>query len=347
MSTSPTKPGSWRMPAETAEQERVWMGFPPADLYPREDPECARQAWSAVANVISEFEPVTMLVDPRDRARAHTYLSRGVELVEAPMDDAWLRDTGPTFVIDEAGELGAVQWVFNGWGQQPWTRWDLDAGIGRAVSGLTGATPVRSPLVNEGGGFHVDGRGTVLLTETVQLDPLRNPGLTKADVEAELARTIGATHAVWLPRGLHRDTETYGTKGHVDMVATFPSPGRLLVHVQNDAAHPDHAITRLILSRLRESHDAAGEAFDIVELPAPTTLRDDEGWVDYSYVNHLVVNGGVVACGFDDPHDADARAILADAYPGREVVMVDARPILARGGGIHCITQQQPKVVVR
>ena len=332
----------WRMPAETAEQEKVWMGFPPEDLY-EDDPEVARSTWSAVANAIAEFEPVTMLVDPRDRARARRYVCDAVELVEVRMDDAWLRDIGPSFVLDGAGRLGAVDWVFNGWGQQPWTRWDLDAHVGRAVADLAGAATVTSALVNEGGGFQVDGKGTVLLTETVQLDPLRNPGATKAEVEAEIARTIGATHAVWLPRGLHRDAGTYGTKGHVDMVAAIPSPGRLLVHVQDDASHPDHAITREILAALADARDVDGKPFEIVELPAPRTLQDDEGWVDYSYVNHLVVNGGVIGCGYDDPRDADAKAILAEAYPGREVVMLDARPILARGGGIHCITQQQPK----
>ncbi|RZI92210.1 MAG: agmatine deiminase family protein, partial [Microbacterium sp.] len=165
----------------------------------------------------------------------------------------------------------------------------------------------------------------------------------KARVEAELARTIGATTAVWLPRGLTRDYDDFGTNGHVDIVAAIPSPGRLLLHDQRDPGHPDHAVSAQLRALLSEQTDAAGRRFEIVDLPAPQTLRDDEGWVDWSYVNHLVVNGGVIACGFgDDRADARAAAILADVYPGREVVTVDARPIFARGGGIHCITQQQP-----
>ncbi len=126
-------------------------------------------------------------------------------------------------------------------------------------------------------------------------------------------------------------------------MATFPSPGRVLLHTQRDAAHPDHAVSAALRELLAGQTDAAGRRLEIVELPAPATLRDDEGFVDWSYVNHLVVNGGVIACGFgEDRADAEARAILADAYPGREIVTVDARPIFARGGGIHCITQQQP-----
>ncbi|MBU3749904.1 MAG: agmatine deiminase family protein, partial [Mycobacterium sp.] len=233
--------------------------------------------------------------------------------------------------------------VFNGWGAQDWARWDRDAEIGRLVAEAAGVPVVDSGLVNEGGGIHVDGEGTVLLTETVQLDPGRNPGLNRGDVEVELARTIGATHAVWLPRGLTRDAERFGTRGHVDIVAAITAPGRLLLHTQRDSAHPDHLVSREIRAVLEASSDAAGRAWEIVEMPAPATLTDAEGYVDYSYINHLVVNGGVIACGFGDPNDRAAESILAEQYPGRRVVSVDARPLFERGGGIHCITQQQPQ----
>lgn len=334
---------AWRMPHEGAPQERLWLAWPTAGYTLGDDPETARLTWAAVANAASEFEPVTVIVHPRDHDVARGYLSAAIELREQILDDAWIRDSGPTFVLsDDGGELGAVTWVFNGWGQQEWASWEHDAQLGPVVAEWAGAERIDSQLVNEGGGIHVDGIGTVLVTETVQLDPGRNPGLAKADVEAELARTIGATNVVWLPRGLTRDSDTFGTRGHVDICATISSPGRVLLHDQRDASHPDHAVTAQLRAVLAEARDARGDCFEIVDLPAPTVLRDEGGFVDFSYVNHVLVNGGVIACAFDDPHDPEAVAILRDAYPGREVVAVDARPLFERGGGIHCITQQQP-----
>ena len=336
---------SWRMPAETAPQERVWMAFPTGGYTlgdTAEEAHAARTTWAAVANAAVEFEPVTVVVTPDDVGIAARYLDPAVEVLTADLNDAWMRDIGPTFVLDDDGRLGAVDWVFNGWGGQDWARWDKDSLIGAEVAGRSGARHITSGLVNEGGGIQVDGQGTVLLTETVQLDPGRNPGFTTAEVEAELARTIGATHAVWLPRGLTRDSERFGTRGHVDIVAAIPSPGTLLVHSQQDPEHPDFEVSREIISFLSTTRDAAGREWNIIEVPAPVTLRDHEGFVDYSYINHLVVNGGVIACTFADPNDEKALRILADAYPGRRIVGIDARELFARGGGIHCITQQQP-----
>ncbi len=339
---------NYAMPAESAPQDRVWMAFP-SEGYSLGDNETerheARSTWAAVAHAVLEFEPVTVVVDPAEMVVARRYLSAAVEIVEAPLNDAWMRDIGPTFVHADDGSVAAVDWVFNGWGAQDWARWDRDAKIGAAVAGWAGVPVVSSELVNEGGGIQVDGQGTVLVTETVQLDPGRNPGATKADIEAELARTIGATHAVWLPRGLTRDSERFGTRGHVDIVAAITSPGRLLLHAQHSDAHPDHLVCKEIREALADTHDAAGRPWEIVELPAPDLLTDAEGYVDYSYINHLVVNGGVIACAFGDPRDADAAAILAEQYPGRRVVSVDARPLFERGGGIHCITQHQPSAV--
>ncbi|MCW2594274.1 MAG: agmatine deiminase [Jatrophihabitans sp.] len=334
------------MPPEGDRHERLWVAWPTAGYTlgdTAEDAETARQTWAAVANAAAQFEPVSVVVHPRDTAIAPRYLDPAIEMHVREIDDAWIRDSGPSFVVDE-DRLGAVTWVFNGWGRQAWARWEHDSTLAPAVAEWAGAERVDSKLVNEGGGIHVDGLGTVLLTDTVQRDPGRNPLHSRADVEDELARTIGTTTAVWLPCGLTRDSNTFGTRGHVDIVATISSPGRVLLHDQRDLAHPDLGVTSQIRAVLAEAVDARGSAFDIVELPAPTVLRDAEGYVDYSYVNHVLVNDGVVACSFDDPRDADAVAILREAYPGREVVTVDARPLFARGGGIHCITQQQPSI---
>ena len=343
----------WRMPAEWAPHERTWMAWPSAG-YTLGDTEAeadtARAAWTAVARAVAGFEPVVLVADPGDRDLAREWTQRGgptahdLGVTEVRLDDAWMRDIGPTFVVDDDDRLGAVDWVFNGWGAQEWATWDDDALVASEVADRAGAVRVGSDLVNEGGGIHVDGLGTVLLTETVQRDPGRNPGVSRADVEAELARTIGATTCVWLPRGLTRDYGEFGTRGHVDIVATFAAPGTVLLHWQGDPAHPDHAVCVELEGLLSSARDARGAPLEVVRVPAPRTLEDARGWVDWSYINHLVVNGGVVACAFEDAQDAESLAVLERAYPGRAVVGVDARPLFDRGGGIHCITQQQPRV---
>ena len=339
---------TWRMPAEGELHERTWMAYPSAGYSLGDTPEEqheARTTWAEVAHAVARFEPVTVVVDPGEVPAAKEYLSADIDIVEAPLNDAWMRDIGPTFVLSEDGRLGGVDWIFNGWGGQDWAQWDKDSKIGALVVERSGAELVDSPIVNEGGGIQVDGLGTVLVTETVQLDPGRNPDLSKADIEAELARTIGATTVIWLPRGLTRDSDTYGTRGHVDIVAAIPSPGVVLVHDQRNPEHPDFEVSKAVIDVLKQTTDARGESWEIITVPAPQILRDEEGFVDYSYINHFVVNGGVIACSFDDPADEEAVAILSAAYPGRTVVPVDARPLFARGGGIHCITQHQPAAV--
>jgi agmatine deiminase len=297
-------------------------------------------AWVAVALAVAQWEPVTMVVDPSETARARDLLGSEIELLEVPVDEFWARDVGPTFVVD-GPRLGAVDWVFNGWGANEWAVWEKSARLGRVIAEAAGAELIPSDLVNEGGGIHVDGAGAVLLTDTVQLGERRNPGWARTKVEAELARTLGVTQAIWLPRGLARDYDDFGTSGHVDIVAAFAEPGRVLLHAQENPAHPDNELTAELTGLLK----AAG--LEAIPLPAPATLRDEHGFVDWSYVNHYVVNGAVIACGFgEDAADSRAREILAEAYPGRSVVTVDAREIFARGGGIHCITQQQPAVAL-
>jgi agmatine deiminase len=325
---------TWRMPREGDPHTCTWMAWPTGGYTAGAD-----DTWAAVAHAVAGFEPVRMVVDPARRDAARDLLGSDVELLESPLDDAWMRDMGPTFVTD-GDRLGAVDWVFNGWGAQAWASWAKDARIARQVAEWAGAELVASELVNEGGGIHTDGRGLVLATRTVQLGEGRNPELSREQVEAELARTLGATRVVWLERGLTRDYDEFGTRGHVDIVATLPSPGVLLLHHQPDPRHPDHEVTAALARDL----GAQLPDHEIRLLPAPYALEDEEGPVDHSYVNHLVCNGGVVAGTFGDARDEEALELLRQAYPGREVVGIDARPLFARGGGIHCITQQQPAV---
>ena len=325
---------SWKMPAEWAKHERTWVAFPAADYAQQED---AYLAWSAVANTASEYEEVTVLVDPKQLEVAKKYISKEIQLVECPLDDSWIRDMGATFVIDE-GKLGAIDWVFNGWGAQSWANYKQDDLVAKFMAELVAAKHIKSDLVNEGGGIHTNGNGLLLVTETVQLGVERNPDWTRNEVEAELIEKLGVEKVIWVRRGLTRDYETFGTKGHIDIVACFSDENTILVHDQQDESHPDYAVSHEVINRLTET------GCRIVKVPAPKITKDSEGFVDYSYINHYVCNGAVILCSFDDPGDARAAAILAEAYPGREIVLVDARPIFSRGGGIHCITQQVPAV---
>ncbi|MEV8457776.1 agmatine deiminase family protein [Streptomyces sp. NPDC052095] len=336
---------TFRMPPEWAPHERTWMAWPgPNPTFESEaELAAAREAWATVARAVRRFEPVTVVVGPGQEDGARALLGPDVEIAVRPLDDAWMRDIGPTFVTDGA-RLAAVDWTFNGWGAQGWARWEHDQHIARAVAELAGVPVHSSRLVNEGGAIHVDGEGTVLLTETVQLGRERNPDWTREQVESEVHARLGTEKAIWLPRGLAGDYGDYGTLGHVDIVAAFARPGTVVAHVQPDPAHPDHEITRETVRILRGATDARGRSLEVVEVKAPTVLKADGEWVDYSYINHYLCNGGVVLCAFDDPRDQEAAAVFGELFPDRTVTLVDARTIFAGGGGIHCITQQQPKV---
>ena len=323
------------MPPEWAKHERTWLAWPAADYAQEED---AYLAWSEVANTAAEYEPVTVLVDPKHYEIAKKYLSASIELVVCPLDDSWIRDSGATFVFDN-NELAAVNWVFNGWGAQSWSKYEQDAKVATFMANHVAAKLINSDLVNEGGGIHTNGSGLLLATETVQLGVERNPDWTRLEVEAELNSKLGTDKVIWIRRGLTRDYETFGTKGHIDIVACFADENTLLVHDQQDESHPDYSVTHEVITRLEEQTDCR-----IVKVPAPKVLKDDLGFVDYSYINHYILNDAVLLCAFDDPNDHVAKGLLEAVYPGREIRLIDARPIFDRGGGIHCITQQQPAV---
>ena len=328
------------MPPEWDEHDRTWLAFPHHGYTlgeTKDEQLAARKTWAEVANRTSEYEAVTVVVHPADLAHAKKHLSSQIEIAELEIDDAWLRDSGPTFVIEQ-GELAAVDWVFNGWGAQEWASYEKDALVAAEIASQLGVKTLASSLVNEGGGIHVDGRGRVLLTETVQLGKERNPGLAKQEVEAEIHEKLGTNEAIWLKRGLTRDYDEFGTKGHVDIVACFAPDGRVMYHDQRNERHPDFLVSR----EVKQTLETAG--LETVAVSAPDVQVDAHGFVDYSYINHYVLNDAVLLCSFDDSQDKEVAAQLREIYPGRRIELIDARELFARGGGIHCITQQQPKV---
>ena len=325
---------TWLMPPEWVKHERTWLAWPQSDYTRAED---AYLAWAEVANTAAEYEPVSVLVSKEQYGLATKYLSKEIELVLCELDDSWIRDSGATFVINrETGKLGAIDWRFNGWGASG-ISYSQDDKAASFMANLAGAEILKSELVNEGGGIHTNGQGLLLATETVQLGIERNPDWTRTEVEAELNSKLGTEKVIWVRRGLTRDYETFGTKGHIDIVACFANSDTLLVHDQQDESHPDFSVSHEVLARLEQETNCR-----IVRIPAPKVLKDDLGFVDYSYINHYILNDAVLLCSFDDPNDQVAKSLLEEVYPGRQIRLIDARPIFDRGGGIHCITQQQP-----
>ncbi len=342
---SPTR--GFHMPAEWTAHRRTWMAWPDAEyvLDGTDGAEGAYKAWAGVANAIAAFEPVLMVVPCGSKAQALSYLAPGVEVVEHEIADSWMRDFGPTFLLGPDGKLGAVDWTFNGWGGRWHPTNPADALIGRFVTEKAGAERFASKLVNEGGAIHVDGEGTVMLTESVQLNPNRNPNWTKSEVEAEIHTMLGTKKAIWLKQGLEsdRDDEETGTDGHVDTLACFLKPGLVLAHRQPDPAHPDYDTSRENIATLKASKDAAGRMLEVIEVDAPAQqFHRDGNPLSLSYVNFSFVNGGVVLCGFDDPRDEEVLELFRRLFNNRRVVQVPATRIFEGGGGIHCITQQEP-----
>ncbi len=323
------------MPAEWAPHARTWMAWPcREDFWP--DLEAARRAFAEVARAIADFEPVTMIAPLALAAEAGSACGPAVAVEAIEIDDSWTRDSGPSFVRHPDGRLGGVSWRFNAWGGKH-APWERDARLAETLLSRLGLPCHEGPLTLEGGALHVDGEGTLLTTESVVFNANRNPGLERAEAERLLCESLGVERVVWLPG----DVEEIETDGHVDGIACFAAPGRVLIG-SVDPAVPHAAALRENRRALELARDARGRAFEIVELPeADPAVATNEIYCT-AYINFYLVNGGLVMPAYGLPSDAAAAEVLGRAFPGRRVVAVDVRAIAPGGGGIHCITQQQP-----
>ncbi len=357
--TTPLTDG-FRMPAEWEPHDGTWMIWPERPDNWRLGAQPAQAAFAAVASAIARFEPVTMMVSAAQFANARALLPPGVRVVEMSSDDAWARDVGATFVVNDAGAVRGVDWTFNAWGGLDaglYCPWDRDDMVAAKMLEIERMRRYRTPFVTEGGALHVDGEGTVLVTEACLLDEHRNPGITRAAAEHALTTYLGASHVIWLGAGVPFDE----TGGHVDNLACFVRPGVVLLAWCDDPADPHYAVSRDAEARLSAAHDARGSRLTIERIPMPAPMHitaAEAAGIEHtaagyarnagerlagSYVNFLIVNGAVVAPCFGVATDERAYAVLARLFPEREIVMVPGREILLGGGNIHCITQQQPR----
>ncbi|MEI6451268.1 MAG: agmatine deiminase family protein [Actinomycetes bacterium] len=337
----------FRMPAEWEPHERCLIAWPTevrGDLW-GEHYLLAKASYAAVAHAIARFEPVLMLARPGEGGVARSYCGSDIEVVEMPIDDSWLRDSGPIFVARPDGALALADFAFNAWGEK-YHPYDNDAAIGRRLAEHFGVERFGAPMVLEGGGITVDGQGTLITTESCLLHPSRNPGLTKHEMTQLLKDYLGVKKVIWLISGLGLD-EDPDTDGHVDGVGAFVAPGRVLLHMVRDPQHPDYE--NLVENRRRlETTDARGREIEVVELDLRSrpVLVGDTPIVE-TYINSYFANGALIVPTSGTADDEPALERLREIVPDHEVVGVPCPVIGYGGGGIHCVTQQVPRAGVQ
>lgn len=330
------------MPAEFSLHEETLMCWPTnIDLY-GDVLSDAQHAHADVAKVIAQFEPVRMFATTEQAERAEALCGSRVQVHAVSIDDSWCRDTGPVYVFNDADERIAVDWKFNGWGEK-FVPYNNDDAFAKKVAALRGDTVVSVDMVFEGGSLHVDGRGTGISTMQCLLNPNRNPQMSKLDIETQLSHTLGISHLVWLPYGLHLDSDT---DGHVDNVAVFTPTGHLLLQGCHDGLDEDIMRTAINETIVRDAVDARGNPLRIEVIPVLPYVDTERGRKCVPYVNYYVANGCVVVPTTGHDADHDMLQIIESMYPQREVIGVPVGKTLATGGGgIHCITQQVPALL--
>ncbi len=352
----------FRMPGEFEPHDGCLMIWPTRGDSWRNGGWPARKAFVIVASAIADSEEVTMLIDPTQYETARAMLPPEVRLVEMSTDDAWARDICPTFVRNEAGVLRGIDWGFNAWGglvDGLYFPWDKDNHAARKVCDLYRVDCYDSrDFILEGGSIHSDGCGTILTTESCLCSPGRNPTMNKEEIADKLCQMLGAKKVLWLPRGIFEDE----TNEHVDNICAFTAPGNVVLAWTDNPNDPQYALSKACEDYLTAQTDARGIPLNVTRLPIPQnpvciTEAECQGldlWdgvptrtpgerLAASYVNFYIANNAVIVPQFNDPMDKVACSILAEMFPKRRIVPVDAREILLGGGNIHCITQQIPK----
>ena len=332
------------MPPEWYPHECCWMQWPtetfPSDVTPswsHFDLDKGRIAWANVANTISQFETLKMIVHPDDQESAISLLNNNVEILELPINDAWCRDTGAIFLLNDKNELGGVDSDFNCWGYKE--NFELDDKVAKFMIEKTKAKYFKNNMVLEGGSINVNGKGTLITTEQCLLNKNRNPELSKEQIEKNLNNYFGVSKIIWLKHGTDE-----GTDGHVDNVACFSNSNTILTMTCSDKSDSYYDLLSENLEILKSSTDQDGNPINIIELEMSKKRlipNDDE---PSSYINFYISNNAIILPIFgDEPADENAKKILDSQFQNRQIVCLDGRDILLGGGNIHCITQQQPR----
>lgn len=334
---------SWYMPDENASQERIFLAFAASSAVWADWASPVNNCIALLAKTIAKYQPVTVLCRANQLALAKSKCgTTNIKFITMPLDDIWVRDYGGCFVVDGQGGRGLVDFNFNGWGnKQTHAR---DTQVADALSYETYATYLASQLTGEGGGIEVDGHGTAIMTESCWVNSNRNPGMSRAQIEAELKANLGLRKIIWLPGIKGKDI----TDAHVDFYARFASKGVVVANLDNDPKSYDYAVTRTHLEILKNATDADGSKLVVHTLPPPLKKRSNvytQNNPDFApgYINYLPINGAVITPQFGDTAaDKYCKDLLTQLYPGRVIVQVNIDPIAAGGGGIHCVTKNMP-----
>lgn len=358
---STPKQDGFRMSGEFETHRGTYIIWPERPDNWRNGAKPAQKVFTQVANTIGKYEPVTVIVSDSQYQNARHMLNDYVRVVEMSNDDSWVRDCGATFVVNDQGELRGVDWSFNAWGglvDGLYFPWDKDDRIASKMCELEGANRYRlDDFVLEGGSIHVDGEGTLMVTEECLLSAGRNPQLTKEEIEKVLCEYLNVEKVLWIKEGIYNDE----TNGHVDNMCNFVRPGVVALAWTDDENDPQYKRSHEAYEYLSNEVDAKGRKLEIHKILTPTpvlitkeesegvdavdgTLPREEGdRLAASYVNYYTGNGFVAVPVFGDPHDELAIKQLQELYPDRVIEPIYAREILLGGGNIHCITQQVPE----
>jgi agmatine deiminase len=323
----------FRMPAEWERHEACLMSWPTRRSLWGNDLDRAYDEYAGVARAVAAFEPVVMVCNPGDEQMVRDRCGRAVDPVPFPIDDSWMRDNGPIFVVNETDHVAMVHFGFNGWGKK-YEPYDQDAALPALLAHHFGVPRYEAPMVLEGGSFFVDGEGTLITTEQCLLNANRNPQLTRDEIEGNLREYLGVSEIVWLGMGEVADRDT---DGHIDGIAQYVAPGRVILRVPADPQDPDHDGAEENVRRLKAARDARGREFDVAVFePGPPG--------PVPYVNFYLPNGGLVIPVAQRPEDEAALEQIRSAFLDREVVPVPGKCLsVVGGGGPHCITQQVPR----
>lgn len=335
--TTTARAAGYRMPPEWAEHERCWMMWPYRDDFVWHDISRTQDAFARVAKTIRRFEPVTMLVCEEELETARSLCGENINFLVMPLDDSWARDAGPNFV--KCGDkLAASLFHFNAWGQK-YPEYRNDAAVGNRIAEQLAIPSFTSNVFMEGGGINVDGEGTILTSETCILNPNRNPRLTKAEAESILCEALGGSTVIWVPG----DPDDHETDGHIDGLACFVRPGVVMCEVGCPDFPDRYKGLQENFRALELACDARGNKLEIIPIGEAYDAEPLSDIYCQSFINFYIANGGIVFPRYGTKTDEAAQATIRRAFPDREITTVNIDDIAIAGGGIHCITQQQPK----